>query len=126
MKRSIIFLIISFPFLACESDPKELFNEAKSKINSSGAIAYKQLALWPNPVGKVDTVSSMVSFRKNERASTGYDLIGEEKGKAFVLIDNNIQQVNHSDSTVLVYPEAKEEFLVKDNVFLTFSPLTYS
>ena len=125
MRQSIFIFIISlFVLTACESDPMELLNHAKDKINNSASIDYKQINFFPNPVGKVDTVLFKVSFRKNEKAISGYDIIGERKRGAMVYIDNNFKHVNHSDSTVMIYPKEKEERFIKENVFGMFSPLT--
>lgn len=126
MKQTAITLLISFFFLtACESDPAELLIQAKNKINNSASIAYKQINFWPNPAGKVDTVLFTVSFRKNEKALGGYDFLGINKRGATVYIENDFKNVNHSDSTVEIYPKEREDRFIKENTFLTYSPLKF-
>lgn len=124
MRQAFLILNSILLLLACNNEPLELLNNAKDKINDSGLISYKQVALWPNPVGKVDTLKLSSFFYKNENAYSNYDFIGLRDKSATIYINKSFQKINHKDSMVLVYPKEKEEPFIKENIILMFSPIT--
>lgn len=43
---------------SCLKSPNELFKQAQTKMLNSKTVSYKQEALYPNPIGKIDTIKS--------------------------------------------------------------------
>ncbi|MEQ6118936.1 TlpA disulfide reductase family protein [Reichenbachiella sp. MALMAid0571] len=113
---SLIFLITS-----CSQNPQNILNEAKDKILNSTRFNYHQLALYPNPVGKIDSFSFYFDYHKSKENKIDYDFLARSKEFDEVYIDGNYKTVNHKDSIVRFTTESGTN--LNENS-IKYSPLT--
>lgn len=128
MKRVLIFVALMFTLAAMNTDPNDLLIEAQSKIDKSSFISYQYTSLWPNPVGKIDTVSGRSVFSKKTNTYFDYDYKFSNNKYELMYIDDKLTEVKHEDSTVVLHSKEDQKnrkgFISRDNSFLMFSPLT--
>lgn len=120
----IDFLIFNLILLmaSCSDDPQSTLNEAKKKIQSSQNLSYNQLALYPNPVGKIDTIASSIIYNKTGENQIGYDFLSKSENMDEIYVDGNYKITNHRDSII--------QFQIKTNKKISsnsinFSPITF-
>ena len=123
--RWAFFALISLA--GCKHDPKEPLLRASDLIRDMHVLSYRYDALWPNPVGTLDTLSGSASFCPGTNRYFPYDYIGTGKAYDIVYLADKYQQINHKDSVVITYPDEeikKRPSIVSQNMLLMSSPVT--
>ncbi|MDN5204285.1 peroxiredoxin family protein [Fulvivirgaceae bacterium BMA10] len=127
--KQINFLIPSLIILiaSCTEDPQKTFNQAQKKIQHSTNLKYSQLALYPNPMGKVDTLTTIIVLNKAGDNSSNYDFIIQSGNLDDINIGGNFKSVNHKDGVVKFFPKIdadKEKYFISNNRNIKYSPIT--
>ena len=101
MNQLIIIIALLFLFFSSASEMKseDILKEAQSKVMNSKRISYEQIAYYPNPVG-IDTINTTAIFIKNDNSIVNYDFIIKSTLGDFVLIEGDLNSIDHREKTV--------------------------
>ncbi len=126
--KSTIALLFAFSMIIVPDDPLTLLKLAQSKIKDHDYFRYGYTILWPNPEGMVDTLTGTAAFSKQANRYYEYDYIKTEKGGSdLVYINNELKQILHSDSTIVLFTEedlTRNKEIIKGNSIVKRSPIT--
>ena len=119
--------VVLIALVACHNDPMAPLLRANDRISDMHFLSYRYRALWPNPVGTIDTLSGTVAFRPRTNRYLPYDYVGTSKAYDIVYIADKYQQINHQDSVVITFSDEeieKRPSIVSENMILMSSPVT--
>jgi peroxiredoxin len=126
MKTSIA-LLLTLTLFSFTDDSLSLLKKAQSKISDHAFLRYDYTLLWPNPEGMVDTLMGTASFSKHANRYYDYDYIKTENGGTdLVYINDELKQIDHSDSVLVFYTESdllKEKQIITGNSIVKRSPI---
>lgn len=114
---SIVLLVSS-----CSDKPQRTLLESKKKVQGSQSLSYKQLALYPNPIGKIDTLASSVIYSKTDEHQIGYDFLSKSEYLDEIYINGDHKIADHKDNIVKFQIKANENFRSNN---IDFSPITF-
>jgi len=123
--KCTFFALLSL--VGCNPDSMEPLLRARDLIHDMQVLSYRYDALWPNPVGTLDTLTGRMSFCPGANVYFPYDYIGTSKAYDIVYLADKYQQINHQDSVVITYPDEeikKRPSIVSQNMLLMSSPVT--
>lgn len=126
---------IKFPLLSliavitsCSSNPQSVLAAAQNKIQKTTGLNYNQIAFYPNPMGRIDTLTTSVFINKTKNNKVSYDfLIQSDNMVDEVCIGGEFKFVNHKDSVVKFFPVSKsdkEKSFIRNSRNVKYSPLT--
>lgn len=125
--KTITALLLTFSMIIVPDDSLTLLKKAQSKINDHDFLRYDYTILWPNPEGMVDTLTGTATFSKQANRYYEYNYIKTEKGGSdLVYINNELKQILHSDSTIVLFTDedvAKNKDIIKGNSIVKRSPI---
>lgn len=124
---TFITFSLSLTILSCSTSPEEFLKQSKNKILSSESISYHTKALYPNPVGKIDTIESWSSFSRNKVSVLGYDFL--IKGRYYDNLNLNgiFKSVNKRENNIEVFTHYNQEKLkshIEEINTVMYSPIT--
>lgn len=86
------------------SEKRDVFQEAKNKLNTAVYLNYTSTAHFPVPDTKlVDTAVTKVNISYKADNALGYIYIEQKENKDFVFTDNSLTSINHKTQTNRVY-----------------------
>lgn len=110
------------------ADPMEALTGTRQKLQQAATISYSYLGLWPNPVGKIDTMRGEFAIQWDTAAHPlQYRYIGRNiTSEDLYFSGDSFQRINHQDSMVYLYTPAdieKEKTFIRQNLFTVYSPI---
>lgn len=131
MQFARILLIAITAFItgcAHQQSPEVFLTSVKDELTGTENFEYTSLAITPNPMGGVDTMTFNMSFKRSEKSLIRYDYVIEWRGdfanKDQVYINNVYRDVDHQNKLVKFYPV--EDSLEERNGIQNALPLQYS
>ena len=122
------FGLILFFLTSCSDQPKDLLSSAKHKIIRYNSIYYKQQSLYPNPVGKIDTIETLTTFRANGKSPIGYDFIFRTANVDKININGVLRNANHAAQNIELFTNFESEKVksyLNNLRTVMYSPITF-
>lgn len=118
----LLFTVLFSPQIT-EDDPLSILQEARHKIEENQYIKYRQQALYPNPVGLVDTMNAVIELKK--ASSGGFDFKFSQGTREQVKLKDDLKIVNHSTKRVVFFSDRDKikDYLRRDRN-LIYSPVS--
>jgi peroxiredoxin len=131
-RNLLLSLIVLISGCTINSDPKEILDAARKKLLEAARLNYKAIAMYPNPMGKVDTTVFNVSFVHSEKSLIGYDYMIEWRSdfakKDLFYTNDDYKVVDHLDKLVKFFSLAdslKEVLDIQNSLPVKNSPLSF-
>jgi peroxiredoxin len=130
---SILIIVAAAFFSSCtkSSINTDFLEAARTTLYESGTIEYKNLAMYPNPMGAVDTSIMTISLSKFEKSLLGYNYVvkwrGAFRNQDLVYISTDYKVINHIDRLAKFYPakdSLKEADDIKNSLPIRMSPVS--
>jgi len=123
-----LFLLILF--LSCAlapalADSDKILDDARKKITNGSHIVYTQKALYPNPIGKVDTLKTTVTAERRLETEDefNYRFVTEDMDET--IMNGEARLINHKEKVVNFFavPNNNRDY-IQNHRNVAFSPIT--
>ncbi|MDX1463502.1 MAG: hypothetical protein R3359_10625, partial [Marinirhabdus sp.] len=107
--KTLPLLFFLFLITSNAQSPQYLIQETTKKILNSQSVYFTQEAHYPNPVGKIDTVTTRFQLQKNENTEIGFDALLQDKYFDVLYKNGKYTSVNHRKKVVELHTKMKPE-----------------
>ena len=125
--KYVLILYVLLLFFSCTRNSTQVLRSTRHKMDEANYLSYDQLAFYPNPIGKIDTLRSNVEISKRRIQDKGIDFVIRSGNITEVMVDGNYKSIFHKDSLIKFFPKAnkaQEKIYLEQNRNIKYSPLS--
>lgn len=119
-------LIIILMSLSCSKNSNQVIENTRNKIENALYLSYDQMAFYPNPMGKVDTLKAKVEISKTNRISTDFDFLIRSENMTEMRIKGDFKAIFLKDSLIKYFlknDKDQEKKHIEQNRNIKYSPV---